>query len=89
MPSGATPRDIFTSPAKYGGEKCAISIPKAAIDVMRERLPVTREEAFQFVNPEFAAKADEIWNQIGRPVCNLKNAWQIFEMMLPHFHDYV
>ncbi|KAF8576012.1 hypothetical protein K439DRAFT_1541744 [Ramaria rubella] len=79
MPSGATPRDIFTSPQAYGGECCSIPVPQDAIDAL--------QEALQFVDDQFSDIANQVWNHLGSPPCMVSSGWDIFAKMLslwPH-----
>ncbi|KAF8506306.1 hypothetical protein JB92DRAFT_2832928 [Gautieria morchelliformis] len=49
MLSGATPRDVFTSPQAYGGERCSIPVPQDAIDALRKNIPINFDTLFALV----------------------------------------
>ncbi|KAF8583634.1 hypothetical protein K439DRAFT_1647174 [Ramaria rubella] len=83
MPSGATPRDIFTSPQAYGGERYSIPRTQEAIDALRAELLLSRQSALQFVDEEFANHACQVWHQLGSPPCSVfSSGWEIFTKML-------
>ncbi|KAI0312081.1 hypothetical protein OF83DRAFT_691512 [Amylostereum chailletii] len=83
MPSGTTPRDIFTSPQTYGMERAGIPVPREAIQAMRDTFPLTREEAYQWVEPEFSDLVLEAWDEIGAPELTMFNGWDIFQHLEP------
>ena len=85
MPSGATPRDVFTSSQAYGGERCSIPVTQDAIDALRADLPVCHDEALRFIDDDFATTAEDIWNHINSPPLTVSNGWEIFTKMLPFF----
>ena len=87
MPSGATPCDIFTSPQVYGGKCCSIPIPQEAVDVLRDDLPVSRDEALHFIDDAVATTLDDIWNSISSPPRTVSNGWEIFTKILPHLSN--
>lgn len=78
MPSGATPRHIFTCPQHYGGERYSQPVPPEATRVLRKNLSVSREDAFRWVSAEFAEAADQAYKQIGSPHLSIETGWDIF-----------
>ncbi|KAF8513200.1 hypothetical protein JB92DRAFT_3083220 [Gautieria morchelliformis] len=83
MPSGATPRDVITSPQAYGGEHCSILVPQDAIDALCKNIPINREEALNFCDEHFSNTTDGVWNDLNSPPCTVSNGWEIFTKMLP------
>lgn len=83
MPSGSTPQNFLTLPENYGGQYCAIPVDRAFIQQLRERIPVSREEAMRWVSDEFAALAGDVYDEIGSPVISLTTAWTVFQQMEP------
>lgn len=51
-----------------------------SVKKMREELGGNdaRKAAFQFVDPVFAAAADEAWGELGYPDITLTSAWDVF-----------
>ncbi|KAF8508556.1 hypothetical protein JB92DRAFT_2832320 [Gautieria morchelliformis] len=83
MPSGATPRNIFTSPQAYGGEQCSIPVSQEAIDALRKNIPFNREEALNFCDEDFSAIANGVWSDLNSPPRTVSNGWEVFTKMLP------
>ncbi|OBZ68444.1 hypothetical protein A0H81_11429 [Grifola frondosa] len=81
MPSGSTPTMFFTSPEMWGGKRVSVPVPKIAVNALRETLPITREEAFRFVDDEFAAFANGVFEELGKPIIDVGTAWLVFERM--------
>ena len=89
MPSGATPRDIFTSPQAHGLEQCSIPVPQIAIDNLRNGMDVSQADVYCFVNDKFSIFATGIWNLIGSLKLTVSTSWCIFEQMkgFPQLED--
>jgi len=83
MPSGTTPMNIFTTPAKYGGARLSQPVSLECIQELRNNLSETREEAFRWVEDDFAAAAEEVYEAVGSPSLSLATGWQVFSMMSP------
>ncbi|KAJ7312478.1 hypothetical protein DFH08DRAFT_717654 [Mycena albidolilacea] len=84
MPSGHVPADAFNHPQNFGGLDCRIPIPKAAVDEMRRILAEEvgpRENHLSWFSAEFAALAENIYTQIGKPTLSLDTAWDVFQKM--------
>jgi len=64
--SGQTPRHAFTVP-KAPAEDCRIEVPQDAINALRNTIPVSRDEAMQWVDPSFEKFANEAYITIGSP----------------------
>lgn len=86
LPSGGTPMDFFVRPHRYGGERLSIPVPVDVVDELRKTLPISREEAFKWVDDEFAAAAEEVYAEIGSPERTLSTGWAVFARMTPLLH---
>ena len=84
MPSGATPNDIFILPSAYGGERCSIPVSQDAIDALRKDIGISHEDAFPWLEDEFAVKAEGVWEFLNKPKLTVGTGWQIFEQMVYH-----
>lgn len=83
LPSGTTPRLLLGQPELYGAEQSwMIKVPKTAVDELRKTIPVSREDAFRWVDDEFAHQADAIWSALGQPAIDLGSVWQVFLLMV-------
>lgn len=84
MPSGGTPNDFFSRPEDFGGARMTIPVNDPGIvPALRETLPISREDAYRWVDDEFAAAAQSVYEQLGRPVLKLETGWNIFGRMSP------
>ncbi|KAL1942641.1 hypothetical protein VTO73DRAFT_4881 [Trametes versicolor] len=64
MPCNSSPNDIFTTPQDYGGENLGIQVQTEFVEGLRAALPISRKEAFQFVDDEFLKFAEhqtQLW----------------------------
>lgn len=87
LPSGTTPNNIFFNPAAFNLENVAVPIPQEAVDALRARLPLSRNEALKWVEPEFDEAAESVFSLIGRPSLEAKQGWVIFGEMIPHLQE--
>ncbi|TFY67541.1 hypothetical protein EVJ58_g1561 [Rhodofomes roseus] len=84
MPSGTTPTDLWIAPEDYGHVRISIPVPRDAVEAMRrERLPISRDEAFSWVDHEFATSAEQAYSSLGCPRLNKDTAWEVFSRMEP------
>lgn len=82
LPSGVSPHVAFTLPEKYGGENCLQPLDITVVQGLMEDLG--GEELVQFVSPEYAAHAEEIFNSLRVEELTTANIWNVFTAMLPH-----
>lgn len=82
LPSGVSPHVAFTLPEKYGGENCLQPLDIMVVQGLMEDLG--GEELVQFVSPEYAAHAEEVFNTLGVEELTTANVWNVFTAMLPH-----
>lgn len=79
--------DVFETPNDYGYEDLSIPIPDlSVVEHLRSVLPESREDAYQFVDVEFEAAAEEVYAEIGRPTLDLEAGWTIFGQMRGPLH---
>lgn len=83
LPSGIAPNIAYDFPDKYGLTPMGVPVPKEAIQVLRDRLPVSRTEVFRWVSDEFKAACEEVWAEIGAPKLTKTNGWLVFNQMAP------
>ncbi|EDR05062.1 uncharacterized protein LACBIDRAFT_303846 [Laccaria bicolor S238N-H82] len=82
LPSGVSPHIAFTLPEKYGSENCLQPLSITVVQGLMEDLG--GEEFVQFVSPEYAAHAEEVFNSLGVEELTTANIWNVFTAMLPH-----
>jgi hypothetical protein len=81
-PSGVSPNVAMSlHSTKYGAENCLQEVPKETVKEMLENLD--GESLLAFVDDEYAAKAQQVYNSLGIANLSLTNVWDIFEAMLP------
>ncbi|KAF7328323.1 hypothetical protein MVEN_02547700 [Mycena venus] len=84
MPSGHVPADVLEHPELFGGINCFIKVPKETLADLRVFLTEEvgpRSEHLQWVDDEFAAIAEAVYESIGSPHITLANSWEIFRKM--------
>ena len=84
MPSGHVPDDALEHPQMFGGLRCLISVPKEAIDELRDQLTEEvgpREAHLSWYTDEFAAMAEAAYQSISKPAYSLDTAWSTFGAM--------
>ncbi|THU97404.1 hypothetical protein K435DRAFT_662838 [Dendrothele bispora CBS 962.96] len=83
LPSGATPNMIFYSPECYGYNRWDVSVPKEALDALRSQIPISRKEAFRWVDDAFDLEAHVLYQSLGAPKLDTQTGWAVYESMLP------
>ncbi|KIJ36436.1 hypothetical protein M422DRAFT_179437 [Sphaerobolus stellatus SS14] len=80
-PSGISPNLAMALHAEYGGKNCLQSVPKDIVKEMKEHLG--GQELLEFVDREYAERAQAVFDSLN--ICNLSltNVWYIFRDMLP------
>ncbi|KDQ11750.1 hypothetical protein BOTBODRAFT_176943 [Botryobasidium botryosum FD-172 SS1] len=81
LPSGVSPNEAYLLPHLYGGVRCLQPVDHAVIKELMEA--VGGESLVQFVTPEYAAAAEEVFEHLGVENLSLQNVWSVFEAMLP------
>ena len=83
MPSATSPGDLYTRPEDFGGERLSVPVHRELIADLRSQLSITREEAYRWVDDEFAADAEHVYTQLGCPPLTLQTGWKVFSQMSP------
>ncbi len=65
----------------------AVPVPQEAVDALRARLPLSRDEALKWVEPEFDEAAELVFSLIGRPSLEARQGWVIFGEMILHLQE--
>jgi hypothetical protein len=74
--------DAFLDPARWGGRQCLIPVDPALITRIRD--DIGDAQLLEFVTPEFAHQAEEVFANIPHtPVVTRANVWHVFQAMLP------
>jgi hypothetical protein len=77
----------LTVPASFGGQNCRITINLAVIDALQAEIPVTCEDAMQWVNDDFADHTVDPYMAIGPPELCLMSGWAIFSQLLVQLQE--
>ncbi|KAJ6491125.1 hypothetical protein C8R45DRAFT_1062181 [Mycena sanguinolenta] len=86
LPSGVSPNYICDFPEKFGLVHFGVPAPQHLVDTLRQNIPKSREECYQWVSDEFDSPAWEVYVDIGGPEFILTDGWTIFCQMLPYFN---
>ncbi|KAF8532661.1 hypothetical protein JB92DRAFT_3080677 [Gautieria morchelliformis] len=78
MPSGMTPRHIYTCPEEWGAESLTIPLQTDEQD---------EADAFCWVDDDFDQAAQLLYQQLGSPPITALSAWDLFMAMLPVLQD--
>jgi hypothetical protein len=82
LPTGTSPRQMWLSPGttRASARNCSIRINTETVQRLRDGIGGIEghEEAFRFVDAEFAAEADDALAELGYPQITLSSAWDIF-----------
>lgn len=70
-------------PHDFGGEHCGIPVSMTVLDELRDNLPISREEAFRWVDREFELAAEDVYRKVGSPTLTLQTGWDVFARMAP------
>lgn len=80
-PSGDSRNNLYLMPERWGGKDC---LQKVDVNIIRElKEAIGGESLIQFVTPEYAAMAEEIYEALHVSEITVDNVWYIFEEMLP------
>jgi hypothetical protein len=81
-PSGVSPNVCYALPQKYGGENCLQTVDVQMIQGLME--DIGGEELLQFVPPEYAVRAQEVYDPLNIEKLSFDNIWFVFSAMLPN-----
>ena len=68
-------------PHLFKRQNVSIKVPKEAISELCKRIPILREEAFRFIEEDFAKVSSEVWQSLGCLTIDLGSVWTIFSQM--------
>lgn len=82
LPTGTSPRHMWLAPESVcaTSRNCSVYVNMHTVRQLREDLGGAegREQAFQFIDAEFEALADEALAELNYPNITLSNAWDVF-----------
>lgn len=87
LPSGVPPLQIFRNPEEYGLARLSIPVEVEVVEVLRENLAYSRDEAFRWVPEEFDVVASQIYEKLRCPKLEPSRGWTIFGQMSPLIED--
>ena len=87
MPSGGTPNDFFATPEDFGGSDKGIRVEAEIVEGLRERLSISRDEAYKFVEDEFRVVVEQAYMEIGSPMLTVQNGWNVFSELKQKLRD--
>lgn len=82
LPSGATLASIFHNLSNFGSQHLSIPIEQTVINRLYSDIAVSKDDAYKFVEEEFANIVTQVWERMGSPVCNTQTAWRVFESLI-------
>jgi hypothetical protein len=89
LPSSHSPDVACMNPELFGGQDCRITVPKDALDRVREILTAQvgpRDQHLRWCTQDFHDQADTAYEAIGSPTLTLDSAWVVFTQMLVVLH---
>ena len=81
-PSGMSRNDAFSLPEEWGGRDCLLKLEDlSVVSELKEELGGDALIAFSM--PEFAARAQVVYDSLGIIQLTFENVWAVFTSMLP------
>lgn len=78
-PSGVSRNDVFRMPQHYGLQNCLIRLTDEQLDAVREAKDLMEKDAnLEFVDAEFAARAQEAYDVLNISELTFNNVWHVF-----------
>ncbi|KAG6848069.1 hypothetical protein H0H93_003660 [Arthromyces matolae] len=82
LPSGVSPNIAYQLPHDYNGEN---QLQKVQVDVLHQLMEEIGGEALiRFVTPEYARRAQAVYDSLQISSLSYENVWFIFQAMLPY-----
>ena len=81
MPSGVSPNVAMSLHEDYGAENCLQPVDHSVVGNLMEE--IGGEDLIRFVDSEYSATAQSIFDNLGFTVLTFENVWQVFSAMLP------
>jgi len=85
LPSGISPMEAMARHQEFGATDCLVPVNIELIQHLKEALG--GEELLRFVDTEFAAHCESVYDSLGSPLVTFVNAWEVFSEMLPHVFE--
>jgi len=85
LPSGISPMEAMAHHREFGATNCLQPLNNELIQHLQEALG--GEELLRFVDSEFAAHCESVYDSLGSPLVTFINAWEIFSEMLPNVFE--
>lgn len=82
IPTGSAPNVVFDFPQNYGLSHCGVGVPLSDIQALRETIPRTREECYQWVPAEFNIIAQNAYIELSSPILDYTTGWKVFVDMI-------
>ena len=86
LPSGTSPMHMWTCPThmRPTARDCRVNVRADMVHHLRDEIggEVARQQAYQFVTPEFQAEADGAYADLGSPHITLATAWMVFHSVV-------
>jgi len=80
-PSGVSPNVCYTLCQKFNGQNCLQKVDVAVIHGLME--DIGGEELIQFVTPEYAQRAQSVFDTLNITKLRFDNVWLVYSAMLP------
>jgi len=82
-PSGDSRNNMFLMPEKWGGRDCLEKIAPEDMKIIQKlKNDIGGEALLHFVTPEYAARAEVVYQSLNIQEITLENIWFVFEDML-------
>lgn len=85
-PSGMSRNVAFSLPEKWGGRNCLLPVDVEVISQMK--LDMGGDALIAFSTPEFAARAQVVYDSLHIQALTQENIWHVFLAMLPLMFPY-
>jgi hypothetical protein len=83
-PSGMSRNDAFSLPEEWGGRDCLLKLEPEALSIISElKEELGGDALISFSTPEFAARAQVVYDSLGIIQLTFENVWVVFITMLP------
>ncbi|GLB37945.1 hypothetical protein LshimejAT787_0409960 [Lyophyllum shimeji] len=80
LPSGCSPHVALTLYAQYGAQNCLQRVDTRVVDALMANFD---GEVLLFVTPEYAERAQRVYETLGIKMLTFQNVWLVFSKMLP------
>ena len=85
-PSGMSRNDAFTLFESWGGQNCLLSIPDCE-PIRTLKAELGGEAILDFVTPDYAARVQAAYTNLGILCLNFENVWVVFQDLFKELHN--